>query len=179
MNLYREVLKLKILLPFEGKSQYDAAVDPKKQGSACGPTTIAAILHHHEQIDYGIDQLYGLLGTTPIGLFTWRLVRKFKKITGQRYRIEKIRSLDAVKAELRAGRPLAMKFDRWFSFRWFSKPLYNYHWVPLIGFEEKDGDIILFIHDNGKRNRPSKVQAVSYLQNQHVLSFVRIYPVKR
>lgn len=179
MIFLREVLELKILLPFEGKSQYDAAVDPKKQQSACGPTTVAAILAHHEQIDYGIDQLYGLLGTTPIGLFTWRLLRKFRKMAGQRYDIQKLRTLDAVKTELLAGRPVAMKFDRWFSFRWFSKPLYNYHWVPLIGFEEQDGDIILYLHDNGKRNRPSRVQAVSYLQNQHVLSFVRICPVKR
>jgi hypothetical protein len=160
-------------------SQYDPAVHVKKQGSACGPATVAAILKYYEQTDYGIDQLYDLLGTTPIGLFTWRLMRKFKKIAGHGYHIEKVRSLEMVKTELLAGRPLAMKFDRWFSLRWFSKPLFNYHWVPLIGFEEKGEDLILYIHDNGKRNRPSKMQAVSYLKNQNVLSFVRICPVKR
>ncbi|WKA59719.1 hypothetical protein QWY16_06215 [Planococcus shenhongbingii] len=160
-------------------SQYAAAIDAKKQRSACGPTTIAAILKHHEKIDYGIEQLYGLLGTTPIGLFTWRLIKNFKKAAGQRYHIEKVRSLETVKSELLAGRPLAMKFDRYFSFRWFSKPLYDYHWVPLIGFEDEDDDVVLYIHDNGKRNRPSKIRAVSYNENRNVLTFVRICPVKR
>ncbi|MCM3612444.1 C39 family peptidase [Planococcus sp. MERTA32b] len=169
---------MKILLPFKGMSQYDEAVDSRKRGSACGPVTAAAIFNYHENASLAINDVYRLLGTTPIGLFTWRLVRNFRKIAGSQYAIQKTRSLSEVKRELRNGRPLAMKFDRYFTFRWFSKPLFNYHWVPLIGFEDKDGDVILYFHDNGKRNRPSKIRTVSYNEHRSVLSFVKIIPRK-
>ena len=169
---------MKILIPFNGMSQYDPEIDAKWQGSACGPVTAAAILRHHEKKDWNAGELYGALGTTRIGLFTWRLVRKFNKLTAGRYRIEKIRSVEEAKKELAAGRPLAMKFDRWFSFNWFSKPLFNYHWVPLIGFEEQEDDLILYFHDNGKRNRPSRMQAVSYEKNKKFLTFVKIVPIQ-
>lgn len=168
---------MKILLPFEGMSQYDAAIDHKKRGSACGPVTAAAIFNYHENAALGINDVYRLLGTTPIGLFAWRLVRNFHKMAGSQYAVQKTRSLSEVKEELRNGRPLAMKFDRYFTFRWFSNPLFNYHWVPLIGFEDKDGgDVILYFQDNGKRNRPSQIRTVSYNEHRSVLSFVKIIP---
>lgn len=169
---------MKILVPFEGMSQYDHSIDAKKRGSACGPVTAAAILRYHENLDPGINQLYRLLGTTPIGLFTWRLLKNFRKIGGSRYAVQKAFSIQHVKNELMAGRPVAMKFDRYFTFQWLSKPAYNYHWVPLVGFEETAEDLILYFHDNGKRNRPSKVRTVSYKKNQKVLSFVKIVPIQ-
>lgn len=169
---------MKTLLPFEGLSQYDRAIDSKKRGSACGPVTAAAIFRFHENENLGVNEVYRLLGTTPIGLFTWRLLRNFRKIAGSQYHIEKTRSISEVKQELLDGRPLAMKFDRYFTFRWFSKPLFNYHWVPLIGFEDKEDDVILYFHDNGKRNRPSKIRTVSYNNHRSVLSFVKIIPRK-
>ncbi|TAA71924.1 cysteine peptidase family C39 domain-containing protein [Planococcus salinarum] len=168
---------MKVILPFEGMSQYDNAIDRKKRGSACGPVTAASIFRFYENNNLEINDVYRLLGTTPIGLFTWRLLRNFRKFAGSRYQLEKTRSISEVKQELVAGRPLAMKFDRYFTFRWFAKPLFKYHWVPLIGFEDKDGDVILYFHDNGKRNRPSKVQTVSYHDQRSVLSFVKIVPL--
>lgn len=170
---------MKILIPFEGMSQYDHSIDEKKRGSACGPVTAAAILNYHENITPGINQLYRLLGTTPIGLFSWRLLKNFRKASGSRYAIQKAASIQEVKDELAAGRPVAMKFDRYFTFRWFSKPAYNYHWVPLIGFEETPEDLILYFHDNGKRNRPSKVRTVSYKENRKVLTFIKIVPIQK
>ncbi|QHJ71846.1 hypothetical protein [Planococcus halotolerans] len=167
---------MKILLPFEGMSQYDSEINDKIRGSACGPVTAAAIFNFHENVSLGINDVYRLLGTTAIGLFTWRLVRNFRKIAGSQYVIQKTRSLSEVKRELRSGRPLAMKFDRYFTFRWFSKPLFNYHWVPLVGFEDTDGDVLLYFHDNGKRNRPSKIRTVSYNEHRSLLSFVKIIP---
>ncbi|WP_033542669.1 C39 family peptidase [Planococcus sp. CAU13] len=167
---------MKILLPVKGMSQYDEMIDSKIRGSACGPVTAAAIYNFHENEKLGINEIYKVLGTTSIGLFTWRLMRNFRKIAGSRYRIEKIRSIAEVKEELLQGRPLAMKFDRYFSFRWFSKPMFNYHWVPLIGFEDKADDVILYFHDNGKRNRPSRIRTVSYSSQRSVLSFVKIIP---
>lgn len=170
---------MKILIPFNGMSQYDPEIAAKWQSSACGPVTAAAILRYHDKKEWTASELYGPLGTTPIGLFTWRLMRKLAKKTDGHYCIEKIKSVDEVKKELLACRPVAMKFDRWFSFHWFSKPLFNYHWVPLVGFEEQGEDLILYIHDNGKRNRPSKLRAVSYQQNRKFLTFVKIVPIQK
>ncbi|MFD1032434.1 cysteine peptidase family C39 domain-containing protein [Metaplanococcus flavidus] len=169
---------MKVLLPFEGMSQYEPAIDPRKRGSACGPVTAASIFNFHENEIFEINEVYRLLGTTPIGLFTWRFLRNFRKIAGGRYRLEKTRSISDVKKELLSGRPLAMKFDRYFTFRWLAKPLFNYHWVPLIGFEDKGDDVVLYFHDNGKRNRPSKIRTVSYHDQRTVLSFVKIVPSK-
>lgn len=170
---------MKVLIPFNGMSQYATEIDTKWQGSSCGPVTAAAILRYHEKKEWTASELYSALGTTRIGLFTWRFVHKFKKLTSGRYNIKKVRSVEEVKKELIAGHPLAVKFDRWFSFRWFSKPMFNYHWVPLVGFEEQDEDLILYIHDNGKRNRPSKLRAVSYHKNRKFLTFVKIVPIQK
>lgn len=167
---------MKKLIAFQGLSQHDKAINKKYHASACGPTTIAAILQYHEKLEIGIDQLYRLLGTTTIGLFTWRLLRNFHKVGGQRYVAKKVHSIEEVKNELLAGRPLAMKFDRYFTFHWFSKPRFSYHWVPLIGFKQEADDLLLYIHDNGQRNRPSKIRTVSYLENRKVVSFVKITP---
>ncbi|MGI2329316.1 hypothetical protein [Planococcus sp. YIM B11945] len=169
---------MKAIIPFEGMSQYESSITKKLRGSACGPVTAATILKHHETKSYGINDLYAQLGSTRIGLFTWRLLRNLRKLAGSRYKIQKARSLEEVKSELLAGRPLAMKFDRYFSFHWFLKPTYNYHWVPLVGFEEKPDDLILYIHDNGQKNRPSKLRTVSYQANQKVLTFVKIVPIQ-
>lgn len=174
-----EVFAVKKLIAFQGLSQHDESVSEKYRSSACGPVTAAAILQHHEGMELGIDQLYRLLGSTPIGLFTWRLIRNFHKVAGKRYEVKKIRSIEEVKKELLAGHPLAMKFDRYFTFHWFSKPLYSYHWVPLIGFKQEADDLILYIHDNGQKNRPSKMRTVSYQENRKVLTFVKITPKGR
>ncbi|RNF39324.1 C39 family peptidase [Planococcus salinus] len=170
---------MKTIIPFTGMSQYENTIEGRKQGSACGPVTVASIMKFHREKEYAVNDLYASLGTTAIGLFSWRLIRKLRKLTGSRFEIKKIRSIDQVKTELLAGRPVAMKFDRYFSFRWFSKPMFRYHWVPLIGFEEKQDDVILFFHDNGKRSRPSKLRTASYRKHQQVLSFVKIVPVSQ
>ncbi|ANU23840.1 C39 family peptidase [Planococcus donghaensis] len=167
---------MKKLIDFQGLSQYDKSISKKYRPSACGPVTIAAILHHYEELEIGMNQLYRLLGSTPFGLFTWRLVKNFRKINGGRFEVKKITTIEEVKEELLAGRPLAMKFDRYFTFHWFSKPTYRYHWVPLIGFEEGANDVLLYIHDNGQKNRPSKMRTVSYQKNRKVLTFVKIKP---
>ncbi|MDQ0430319.1 hypothetical protein QOZ98_003157 [Planomicrobium stackebrandtii] len=170
---------MKKLIAFQGLSQHDEAILKKYRSSACGPVTAASILQFHEGLEIGTDQLYRLLGATPIGLFTWRLLRNFHKIAGPRYEAKKVRTIEEVKEELLAGRPLAMKFDRYFTLQWFSKPAYSYHWVPLIGFKQEDGDLLLYIHDNGQKNRPSKMRTVSYLENRKVLTFVKIMPKDR
>jgi hypothetical protein len=170
------VSEVKVIIPFQGLTNYEDSIDAKKRKSSCGPLTASAILKHHEKKAYPVNDLYRLLGTTPIGLFTWRLVRRWNKVTSSNYEVKRIRSIEEVKTELLSGRPLAMKFDRYFSFRWFEKPMFNYHWVPLIGFNEKDDDLLLYIHDNRKRNRPAKIRTVSYKRHHKLLTFVKIKP---
>jgi len=157
---------MRILLPVKGKSQYATSVNKKYQNSACGPTTAYVLLRYlqPEKQQKSINQLYQLLGCTRIGLFSHRMIRNMKKILN-----------DALK-EIEAGRPVAMKFDRYFSLHFFFKGDFNYHWVPLIGFEKKDDDILLIIHDNGSRTRDSQIREISYHKNRKILSFVKIAP---
>ncbi len=170
---------MKVLLPFRAMSQYADEIPEAIRSSACGPVTAAAILRHHEGRSPTVQMLYKKLWTTRIGLSAFFLIRQLRKLTGSAYVIERVRSIEQVKQELIAGRPLAVKFDRYFSFRWRTSSAFAYHWTPLVGFEDKDGDVMLYIHDNGQKNRPSKLRAVSFLENQYVVSFIRIVPTTK
>lgn len=163
----------------EGISQYDDSINNHYQPSACGPVTALTILRYWmpNNCPYDANKLYRLLGTTRIGLFKWQLIRNLRKILGSTWEINSC-SIDEAKAELLEGRPVACKFDRYFSFNWFNtyKYEFSYHWVPLIGFEENENGITLFIHDNGGKGRASRIRHVSYEKNQDVLTFVKIAP---
>ena len=131
---------------------------------------------HQESISsLSINDLYKILGCTRIGLFRWRLIRNLSKLLGPSYIVKKCTLNDALH-ELHEGRPVAMKFDQYFTFQWRSKPTYKYHWVPLIGYEIKDDKLYLIFHDNGGRNRESIVRKTPYQMNHKVLSFVKIAP---
>lgn len=170
---------MKVLLPFQAMNQYAEQVPPAYRASACGPVTAASILRYHEGMAPGIGPLYKKLGTTPIGLSAFCLIRRLRRLAGPRYAIKRVRSIEQVKQQLDAGYPLALKFDRYFSLRWRQKTTFSYHWVPLIGYEETEGDLLLFIHDNGQKNRPSKLRAVSFRKNRGVLSFISISPMAK
>lgn len=170
---------MKVLLPFQAMSQYAEEIPEAMRASACGPVTAASILRYHEGIAPGIGELYKQLGATKIGLSAFCLTRRLQKLAGPRYTIKRVQSIERVKQELMAGHPLAVKFDRYFSFRWRQKTTFAYHWVVLAGFEETEDDILLWIHDNGQKNRPSKLRAVSFRDNRDVLSFIQITPVPK
>jgi hypothetical protein len=85
-------------------------------------------------------------------------------------------TIEEAKTELLAGHPVACKFDRYFGLRWFSKFEFAYHWVPLIGFEEKENDLTLILHDNGGRNRASQIRHVFYEDNKDILTFIKMTP---
>ncbi|EPD50582.1 hypothetical protein HMPREF1210_02551 [Paenisporosarcina sp. HGH0030] len=168
---------MRIQLELQGLSQFDRSIKIQYQKSACGPVTALTILRYlmPNSCPYDASRLYRLLGGTRIGLFTWRLKRNLRKLLGPNWDIDTC-SMDEAKEELRAGRPVACKFDRYFSFHWFSSYDFSYHWVPLIGFEEKENDLTLIIHDNGGRNRPSRIRQISYEKNKGILTFVKISP---
>ncbi|WP_042476227.1 C39 family peptidase [Bacillus ndiopicus] len=163
-----------ILNNIEGKSQYDISVHPNFQNSACGPTTMHVILRYFN-IEKNINDLYKQLGTTKIGLFKWRLIKRLRNLVGSHFTISSCSLAEAL-TQLERGNPVALKFDQYFSLQWHSKkkPLFKYHWVPLIGYEQKKGKLYLIIHDNGGRGRSSQIRTFCYEDNQHVLSFVKI-----
>ena len=170
---------MKVLLNIKGQSQYSENVLPKYRKSACGPTTVHVILNYifpNEPVaEKDVNELYNLLGSTKIGLFKWRMNRNLQKLLGKKWIVANCTVNEAL-SELRNGRPVMMKFDKYFTFNWSAKPLYNYHWVPLIGYETRASKLYLIIHDNGGRNRDSAIRDVLYEDNRDVLSFVKISP---
>lgn len=140
---------MSIQLNVTGFSQYDNTIHSNYQSSACGPTTVFVILNYlNSKSTYSINELYKRLGGTRIGLFKWRLVKNLRKLLGPDWNVTSC-DLNEALEQLDQGRPAALKFDKYFFFQWFSKPTFKYHWVPLIGYEIKDDELFLIIHDNG------------------------------
>lgn len=171
-----------VLLNVNGMSQYSESVQPKYQASACGPTTAHVILKHHDAnqplAQRNVNELYKMLGGTKIGLFKWRMIRNLRKAIGNGYKVAECTVTEAIE-QLRHGNPVAMKFDKYTTLQFFNKkkPLFKYHWVPLIGYDIRNDCLELIIHDNGGRNRPSQIRTFFYDDNRHVLSFVKIEPI--
>jgi hypothetical protein len=166
---------VKKTLNVNGKSQYDEDINESFRASACGPVTARVLM---DQISpnacpYDVNKLYQLLGGTKIGLSKRRFICNMREVLGADWTVAEC-SIDEVIRQIDSGRPVAAKFDKWFSFRWRGSYEFDYHWVPVIGYEKKNHDVELIIHDNGGRNRPSQVRHVSYLRDKPVLSFVKI-----
>lgn len=162
-------------LSLQGKSQYEASISPNYRNSACGPTTIHVILQYLELPTPSVNQLYEMLGGTKIGLFKWRLIRNLRKLLPT-WNVRTCTLKEAIQ-EIDAGRPVAMRFDRYFSLQWRNKQsIYAYHWVPLIGYEIHNDELLLIFHDNGGRGRESEIRLTRYKDNSKVLNFVKIAP---
>ncbi len=164
-------------LPLQGKSQYDASISPNYRNSACGPTTVHVILQylHVNKKTPAINELYKMLGGTKIGLFKWRLIYNLRKMFPT-WEIRDCSIKEAMK-EIDEGRSVAMRFDRYFSWQWRDKKsAYAYHWVPLIGYEIYNDELLLIFHDNGGPDRDSTIRTTFFKDNKHVLRFVKIAP---
>ena len=166
---------MKKILNINGKSQYDEDIKEAFRPSACGPVTARIIMDQFppEACPYDVNELFTRLGGTKIGLVKGRFIRNMRKILGDNWIVAEC-GIEDVKRQIDSGHPVAAKFDKWFNFRWRGGYEFDYHWVPVIGYEEKDDDIELIIHDNGSRNHPSRVRSISYKHNKPVLSFVKI-----
>ena len=171
---------MSIQLPVQGYSQYDSSIQTKYRASACGPVTAYVLLNYlfPHACPYQPNDLYEKLGGTRIGLFTYRLIRNMPKLLGPEWEIDKCSLQEAI-VELKNGRPVALKFDKYFSLQWNKKFTFSYHWVPLIGYEIVDSEVVLIIHDNGGRNRPSQIRRIRYSDNAPILTFVRITPTRK
>lgn len=168
---------MNIQLPVQGYSQYDSSIQTDYQASACGPVTAYVLLNYlfPNTNPYQPNELYNKLGGTRIGLFTYRFVHNMRKLLGPDWLIEKC-SLELALDELKSNRPVALKFDKYFTLKWHKKYTFSYHWVPLIGYELENDELFLIIHDNGGRNRDSSIRKVRYVENASILTFVRVSP---
>lgn len=168
------------LIEVKGKSQHDEDINRAYRASACGPVTAFVLLRHllspNQPPD--INQLYRQLGGTRIGLPASRFVRKLSKLLGADWNV-KTCSVEEALHQLNEGRPVALKFDKWFRLKWRGRFSFDYHWVVLVGYEYIEGSLYLLVHDNGGRNRPSTVRSVPYRLNESILTFIKIEPSKR
>ena len=170
---------MKQISGFIGKSQFDPDIEESQRSSACGPVTAyTMIMHLTGSSPLTVSPLYRQIGGTRLGLPVRRFIKGIELLIGSGWRAERC-SLEGLKEEINAGRPVAAKFDRWFSFRWFGKYDFDYHWVPVIGYEENGKDTILTVHDNGGPGRPSRIRRISYQNNRPILTFVRVVPKNR
>lgn len=168
---------MKIQLHVQGHSQYDSSIQTNFQASACGPVTAYVLLNYlfPNACPYQPNELYERLGGTRIGLFTHRFVRNLRKLLGPNWKVEKC-TLQTALEELKKGRPVALKFDKYFSFHWRRKFTFAYHWVPLIGYELIDDELFLIIHDNGGRHRASQIRKIRFSDDAPILTFVQVTP---
>jgi len=171
---------MNIQLPVQGYSQYDSSIQAKYRASACGPVTAFVMLNYliPQSNPYQPNDLYEKLGGTRIGLFAYCFIRNMRKLLGPNWKVKQC-TLQIALNELKNGRPVALKFDKYFSLKWNKKFTFSYHWVPLIGYELVDSEMVLFIHDNGGRKRPSEIRRVRYSDNAPILTFVQITPIKK
>ncbi|MNC12839.1 hypothetical protein D3C76_76770 [compost metagenome] len=84
-------------------------------------------------------------------------------------------------AEIDAKRPVAVKFDKWFSLRWRGRYAYDYHWVLGTGYDLTDEATgpVLIVQDNGMRHKnggvnPGRERRIPYLPNQDILTMVAL-----
>ncbi|KGR91625.1 hypothetical protein CD30_04780 [Ureibacillus massiliensis 4400831 = CIP 108448 = CCUG 49529] len=169
---------MKTQLNVKGISQFSNIIDQKYQSSACGPTTIHVILNYMMNKSARIptiNALYQSLGCTKIGLFKWRLIKNLQRYLGPLWNVSSCSLYEALN-QIDLGRPVALKFDKYFSFQWNAKPAFKYHWVPLIGYEFLNDELFFIIHDNGGKYRDSQIRKVRYADNEKVTSFVKIEP---
>jgi len=171
-------MDMALIESFRGKSQYDPDIDPAQRNSACGPVTAYTMIGHLlGACPISVSELYRSFGGTRLGLSAGRFIKGASKMLGGGWIVSRC-SLEELKEEIKAGRPVAAKFDKWFSFRWFGNYEFAYHWVPIVGYTEEGGDTVLIVHDNGGRGRPSRIRRVSYARNRPILTFVRMTPVQ-
>jgi hypothetical protein len=170
--------------------------------SACGPSTMAALTeywntqrgldfirgksHFHSKAAH-INYIYSHHGGAPLGMSVRRFIKGMKAYVnlpitpkGQHELvITPFNDFHLYKAEIDAGRPVAVKFDKWFNFRWRGKFIYDYHWVLGIGYEVlDDGEHPnLIVHDNGVRYKGGKVACgkerhIAYDMNKNIITMV-------
>ncbi|OMD46400.1 hypothetical protein BSK56_16300 [Paenibacillus borealis] len=175
-------------------------------GSACGPATIAALMEywrtrkgrifipgasHFASKAAHINHIYSHHGGTPWGMSVGSFTKGVKAYIrssapleakeGGLFSVSVFNDMDRYKAEIDAERPVALKFDKWFTLRWRGTYAYDYHWVLGIGYQEPEGGggPVLIVHDNGMRHKhggftPGQARLIPYTVNKDVITMVAL-----
>lgn len=187
----------------EPYTQWEAGVS--SPASACGPATLAALMEywhthkgrlfipgagHFASKAAHINYIYTRHGGKPWGMSVSSFVRGLRAyireaaprgtITSEQLAVSVFNDIGRYQAELDCGRPVALKFDKWFSLRWRGSYVYDYHWVLGIGYEEnEDGSCTLIVHDNGVRHpgrgyTTGRERRIPYEPNRAILTMVAL-----
>lgn len=185
----------------EHYTQWDPGV--ASPGSACGPATLAALMEywstnkgrafipgasHFPSKAAHINYIYRHHGGTPWGMS----VHSFKKgVTAYiksaaregnnqgLFSLTVFNEMERYITEIDAARPVAIKFDKWFSLRWRGRYAYDYHWVLGVGYEmpEDGSGPVLIVHDNGMGHKgggftTGKESRIPYAINKEIITMV-------
>lgn len=169
-------------------NQWGAGVD--YPASSCGPTTLATIaeywrseqgkskirgLNYYSEADM-INHMWDTHGGTIVGMATGKLRDAIKVHSiehGGSYTVttDRFNSFTRYKSEIRAERPLAVKFDDWFVIddSWGDEYTYDYHWTTGVGYVDENGDEILYIHDSAGDDA-----YIDYTTHEEIITMVSV-----
>lgn len=197
-------IQTKQTLKAERYTQWEPGVD--SPGSACGPATMASLVEywhtrmgrsyvpgrsHFQSKAAHINHIYKHYGGTPFGMSVRSFINGVKAYLRTEASREEMgnslisltlfNDMERFRAEIDADRPVAIKFDKWFSFRWRGSYTYDYHWVLGVGYDESEhpDDLVLIVHDNGVRLKnggfsPCQERRISYKANRDILTMVAL-----
>lgn len=180
------------LLPHTIFSQYDSNVKSGYRNSACGPTTIAVILQYwHDSRGKSKLQVYNSGYTTKGDFINSMYVNRGGSALGMS--VSKVRSTGlesevlargysaltstfnnfaSYKNEIDNNRPLAVKFDKYFT---FFEPnadyAYDYHWTPGLGYIYASTGTMLRVQTLGTN---SYIRDINYNVNSAIISMVSL-----
>ncbi|QWU16554.1 Peptidase_C39 like family protein [Paenibacillus sophorae] len=168
--------------------------------SACGPATMAAITEYwgrklgepnligkerfRSKTEH-INHLYARYGGRRWGMSARGFEKGIKAYlrtslgNAPAIRLRSFNDFALYKAEIDAGRPVAVKFDKWFSLRWFGNYAYNYHWTVGTGYEMTEPNLWLIVQDNGSKRAnggftASRERRIEYAANREVITMVAV-----
>jgi hypothetical protein len=190
-------------LKAEPYTQWESGVD--SPASACGPATMAALMEywhtrkgrlfirgagHFDSKAAHINYIYTHHGGTPWGMSVRGFIRGLRAYISQAaphgadsrklFAVSVFNDISRYQAEIDAGHPVALKFDKWFRLHWRGRYAYDYHWVLGIGYEiNGEGACTLVVHDNGMRHpsggyTPGRERRIPYTANQGILTMVAL-----
>ncbi len=170
-------------------SQYDKDVKSSYQTSACGPTTIAVILQYwHDSKGKSklqvwnsgystkgafINSMYANRGGTFYGMSVNGMRSGLENeviARGYAATTSSFNNFFSYKTEIDNNRPVAVKFDKWFS-KWEPNASYeyDYHWTPGLGYIYASTGTMLRVQSLGTN---STVTDINYNVHSGIITMV-------
>ncbi|NGZ78012.1 C39 family peptidase [Saccharibacillus alkalitolerans] len=191
------------ILSYQAYTQWETGI--RSPASACGPAAIAGLVRYWEERlpkregssfaplpadpAQAVNEMYRACGGTPLGMSAPVLALGLRRQLNARLRglgltarasTPRLKSFEAYRREIDEGRPVAVKFDKWFSLRWLERPAFDYHWTVGCGYRiEDDGTQLLIVHDAGTRFKDgtyteSRERRIEYAPHRAVLTLVAL-----